>query len=68
MSMKIFGWTTKKDKRKDDEQKVLGDTVTSVFVDSAFSRRSEEIESLRKYDRGEKEITPPNLRTISKGI
>ena len=64
--MKIFGWSIKN--TKNDEQEVLHQLVTGEFIDSAYSRRSNEIESLRKYDRGEKTITPPNLRSLSKCI
>ncbi len=40
---------------------------TEFFLD-AYNARKKEIESLRKYDRGEKTITPSNLRDIVRNI
>ncbi len=38
------------------------------LFDRAYSNRKEEIISLRKYDRGEKQITPSNLRKLVQSI
>ena len=64
--MRIFGWI-KKNKNTVKEE-VLQSSDTGKLIDSSYSRRSKEIESLRKYDRGEKEITPSDLRSLSRGI
>ena len=64
--MKVFGWI-KKDKKL-QEKTISRSSVTGEVIDSAYSRRAKEIESLRKYDRGEKEITPSNIRNLSKCI
>lgn len=64
--MKIFGWT-KKDKNINNDI-TAKKAEMGLFIDSAYSRRSKEIESLRKYDRGEKEITPSNVRGLSRSI
>ncbi len=44
--------------------KVLREKVTPEAIESAYKNRYKEIESLRKYDRGEKKITPSNLKNI----
>ena len=64
--MKIFGWTIKNKKLK--EKAVSSSDITGDTIESAYSRRAKEIESLRKYDRGEKEITPSNIRNLSKCV
>ncbi len=64
--MKILGWTKKDKKLK--EKTISRSVVTGQFIESAYSRRAKEIESLRKYDRGEKEIIPSNIRDLSKCI
>lgn len=64
--MKIFGWT-KKDKNTTGNI-ISKEAEMGLFIDSAYSRRSKEIESLRKYDRGEKEITPSNVRSLANQI
>lgn len=65
--MKIFGWSLKKntDAKKNE---ISRSADTGKFIDSAYSRRSKEIESLRKYDRGEKEIAPSNIRGLSRSV
>ena len=64
--MKIFGWT-KKDKKLKERSISRGD-ITGDTIESAYSRRAKEIESLREYDRGEKEITPSNIRSLSTNL
>jgi len=64
--MKLFGWT-KKDKKLKGED-ILPSHVTEEAIESAYSRRAKEIESLRKYDRGEKEITPSDIRNLSQHV
>jgi hypothetical protein len=46
----------------------LDEAVSRSSILGAFEDRKEEIESLKKYDRGEKEITPPRLKTLSRGL
>lgn len=48
-------------------QQTVADKAVHSFG-NAHSRRAKEIESLRLYDRGEKEITPSNLRSLSKSV
>ena len=49
-----------------DEVAHLLSSVNQNVISDAFSRRRHEIESLRLYDIGEKEIDAPNLRaTVS---
>lgn len=62
--MRIFGWTKKNKKIRE----ISKPDVTADTLDSAFNRRAKEIESLRKYDRGEKEITPSDLGNIGQHI
>ncbi len=50
--MKFFGFNN--NKSNPEEMK-----VDRELIISAYNRRREEIESLRKYDRGEKTITVP---------
>ena len=64
--MKIFGWT-KKDKNI-NKNTISQKADMGLFIDSAYSRRSKEIESLLKYDRGKKEITPSNVRSLSRSL
>ena len=42
--------------------------VTATVIRDAFQKRSKEIESLRQYDRGEKQIYAPDIRTLVRGI
>ena len=42
--------------------------ISPEVVSNAYKTREKEIESLRKYDRGEKTITPANLKSIVRGI
>lgn len=50
------------------KKKSLNERVTKSVIKSAYKRRSPEIESLRKYDRGEKTITPRNLKNLVRSI
>ncbi len=43
------------------ESRILQKKVTSVVIQKALKNRLPEIESLKKYDRGEKTITPRSL-------
>jgi hypothetical protein len=38
------------------------------LIERAYQRRIKDIESLRQYDRGEKEIHAPDIRNIVPGI
>jgi hypothetical protein len=42
----------------------LSGNAYDLVVDNAYDARSREITSLRLYDKGEKEIHAPDLRTI----
>ena len=42
--------------------------ITKETIDGAYKNRYKEIESLRKYDRGEKTITPVNLKTVVRSV
>ena len=47
-----------------NDSKELRQKVTSKLILDAYDSRKEEIESLRKYDRGEKTITPSSLKRL----
>jgi len=47
-----------------NDSKRLREKVTLGAILDAYDSRREEIESLRKYDRGEKTITPSNLKRL----
>lgn len=51
-----------------NEIKVLRDSVDETVINHAYNTRIKEIESLRKYDRGEKHIDAPNLRNFVRSI
>lgn len=53
---------------KKNDSKVLKEKATSELISTAYDARLKEIESLRKYDRGEKTITPGNLTDIVRSI
>ena len=55
-------------KRNNTKDKTLNRQVSEEVIDRAYKIRKEEIESLRKYDKGEKTITPSNLRNIVRSI
>ena len=59
--MKLFGFNV--NKSKPNEIKVDREVILS-----AYNRRRDEIESLRKYDRGEKAITVFSLSSLNKNI
>ena len=42
--------------------------VSREAISGAYKTREKEIESLRKYDRGEKTITPANLKSLVRSI
>lgn len=42
--------------------------VSEKLIAEAFKRRAKEIESLRKYDRGEKKIDAPALRDFVQNL
>lgn len=46
----------------------LRENVSDELISNAYKTREKEIESLRKYDRGEKTITPSNLRKIVQSL
>lgn len=66
--MKILKWSFKKSNNSANKDKELLQKVTPEFINSAYSRRVNELDSLRKYDRGEKTITPLNLSSYIKSI
>ncbi|MBI2482465.1 MAG: hypothetical protein HYV76_02815 [Candidatus Vogelbacteria bacterium] len=45
------------------DSRVLKEKVTKTFIKDAHKNRTTEIESLKQYDRGEKEITPRDLNS-----
>ena len=44
------------------------ENISDELISNAYKTREKEIESLRKYDRGEKTITPSNLRNTVQNI
>ena len=42
--------------------------ITPEIIKRAYKNRFKEIESLRKYDRGEKTITPRDLEALVRGL
>ncbi len=56
--MKIFDWI----KAQNNEEKALSG-IDREAISRAYTRREKEIESLREYDRGNKVIDAPNLKT-----
>lgn len=44
------------------------ENVSDELISNAYKTREKEIESLRKYDRGEKTITPSNLKKLVQSI
>lgn len=42
--------------------------ISDELISAAYKTREKEIESLRKYDRGEKTITPSNLKKFVQSI
>lgn len=50
------------------KSQTLREKVTPSVVSDAYKNRYKEIESLRKYDRGEKTITPIDLKTVVRGV
>ena len=53
---------------KKTDSKTLKQKATPELISTAYISRYKEIESLRKYDRGEKTITPGNLKDIVRSI
>lgn len=53
---------------KKSNSKTLSEKVTREAINGSYKDRYKEIESLRKYDRGEKTITPANLKTFVRHI
>jgi hypothetical protein len=60
MKLKLFSWKK--------ESKTIKEQVTPEVIKSAYNKRSTEIESLRKYDRGEKTINPRNLESLVRSL
>jgi len=52
---RIFG-------RNADSKKVT-ESINTRVIKNAYQRRKKEIDSLRQYDRGEKNIDAPNLKS-----
>jgi hypothetical protein len=55
-------------KSNKNDSKTLREKVTPEAIAGAYKSRYKEIESLRKYDRGEKTITPLDLNTIVRSL
>ncbi len=49
---------------KDTPKADIGKKATAEVIQRAYRRREKDIDSLRQYDRGEKEIHAPNIRDI----
>ncbi|HEY4486250.1 MAG TPA: hypothetical protein VJB70_00765 [Candidatus Paceibacterota bacterium] len=62
--MKFFNWLLG---RNNETKKVIS-SVDEKVIDSAYNRRVKDIDSLRQYDRGEKEIYAPNLKNTLQGV
>ena len=54
--------------KKEHDAEILRSKVTKESINAALNKRSVELESLNKYDRGEKKITPRNLRTAVQSV
>lgn len=54
--------------KKEKEVETLREKVTQSSIMSAYKTREKEIESLRKYDRGEKTIIAPDIRALVQSI
>jgi len=54
--------------RAEDEENLLKDSVTDASVEAAYLKRKAEIDSLRQYDRGEKKIIAPDIRTLVRSL
>lgn len=54
--------------KKNDTSSELDKKLSAKAISDAYENRKKEIESLRKYDRGEKEIIAPRLGAFSKSI
>lgn len=50
------------------EIKQLRTSAQNGAIQTAYERRAKEIESLRQYDRGEKHIIAPDLRTLVRDV
>lgn len=64
--MKIFNWVLNKNNK--EESKLIRQKVDGAFINASLNKVSKEIESLRKYDKGEKEIHAPNLRDLVRNL
>ena len=53
---------------KTNTDTLLRDAATPEAIQHAYDARFEEIESLRKYDRGEKTINPVDLKDVVRGL
>ncbi len=50
------------------DSKTVREAVNSALIADVYRQREKEIDSLRQYDRGEKIIHAPNLRSIVRGL
>lgn len=57
-----------KKNKNTDQTAVLRQKVTKQSISNAYNKRSTEIESLRKYDRGEKTINAPDIRAAVRSL
>ena len=54
--------------KRNKKVSALKENVSDELISNAYKVREKEIESLRKYDRGEKTITPSNLRKVVQSL
>ena len=54
--------------KRSKSTKDIVSAVSHVVIHNAYRRREKEIESLRQYDRGEKQIYAPDIRTLVRGV
>jgi hypothetical protein len=57
---KVSGWFAD----KGDDAKVISARVTRDAISGAYKTRKDDIDSLRRYDRGEKTIDAPDLGNL----
>ncbi len=62
----MFKWLKKSSTQSESE--TLREKTTHSSIVSTYKKIEKEIDSLRKYDRGEKTITPGNLKDIVRSI
>ncbi len=53
---------------KDNETTLLTSSVNEDVISDAYKSVEKEIESLQKYDKGEKEINAPDLKSTLRSV